>query len=77
MHQRTPLGGLGGPSVRFVQEMHGFVPSRDENSGFCNGKWAPAGRRDPIAPRVSSHFVQQFVLFGEEERLIRDLFWVN
>ena len=71
------MGGLCGPSVRFVHEMHGFVPSRDENSGFCNGKWASTGWSGAVRPRVSSVFVQQFVLIGEYKGLIRDLFWVN
>ena len=71
------MRGLCGPSVRFVQEMHGFVASRDENSGFCNGKWAPEGRPGPILPRVSSHFVQQFVLVGKQEQPVRGLFWIN
>ena len=45
-----PRGAYVAQCERFVQEMHGFVCSRDENSGFCNGKWAPAGRRVPIGP---------------------------
>ena len=77
MLQGTPLGGLCGPSARFVQEMHGFVPSRAENSGFCNGKWASAGWSGAVLPRVTSHFVQQFVLVGEYKGSIRDFWWVT
>ena len=47
------MGGACGPSVRFPKEKHGFVPSRDENTENCNGKWAPSGRRLAIEARVS------------------------
>ena len=62
----SPHGVPCGPSVRFVQEMHGFVCSRDENSGFCNGKWAPVGSRVTIRPPGNLRFVWGFVAFSDK-----------
>ena len=59
------MGGACGPSARFPKEKHGFVPSRDETSGFCNGKWASSGRRLPIGPRVSSRLYGDLQHSGE------------